>query len=134
MRRGARLAAVACLFGTVSAQVGSHRPLQPGEVTPGIQEYAVDGIDGYTTWEFFLDLDGEVMNAYTFAGSTSEGHGTSIPAGYQVAAPFGANVGGNRPAYWPYNADAQYDSWVTGIPALVCFGPAHRARRWSLSR
>ena len=127
----ARLGAVVCLFGTTAAQM-DHRPLQPGEVTPGITEYAIDGIDGYTTWEFFLDLDGEIMNAYTIAGNTNERHGCSIPGGFQVAAPFGANVGGNRPAYWPYNADAQYDSWVTGIPALVCFGPAHRARRWSL--
>ena len=36
-----------------------------------------------------------------------------IPAAFQVAAPFGAHVGGTNPAFWTYSPDTQYDSWMT---------------------
>ena len=105
----------------VWAQTSQYRTIAPGEVTSGCTQYATDGILGYTTWELYVVLSGECRNAYTFAGNAGEGHPTEIPGGYQVAAPFGANIAGNRPAYWAYSAEAQYDSWVTGKPPLSLY-------------
>lgn len=97
-----------------SAQFSELRSLQPGEVSSGFAEYDVDGIAGYTTWELYIELSGQCANAYAFAGNADEGHPTTIPGGYQADAPFDSNIGGIRPAYWPFNHEAQYDSWVTG--------------------
>ena len=36
-----------------------------------------------------------------------------MPAAFQVGAPFGANVGGANPAFFPFSADVQFDSWLT---------------------
>ena len=31
----------------------------------------------------------------------------------QVPAPFGTSIGGANPAFFEYNADAEFDSWLT---------------------
>jgi len=37
----------------------------------------------------------------------------SIPAAYQVATPFGVDVGGANPAFFASTPEAEYDSWLT---------------------
>ena len=36
-----------------------------------------------------------------------------VPAAFQVATPFGANIGGANPAFFAFSPDAQFDSWLT---------------------
>merc|ERR1712159_981067 len=37
----------------------------------------------------------------------------SFPAAFQVAAPFGTDLGGVAPAFFAVNAAAEFDSWLT---------------------
>ena len=36
-----------------------------------------------------------------------------IPPAFQVATPFGVDLGGTNPQFWQFNPDAQFDSWLT---------------------
>ena len=36
-----------------------------------------------------------------------------LPPAYQVASPFGADIGGTNPLWWGMMAETQYDSWLT---------------------
>ena len=74
-------------------------------MVPQIVEQAVDGVAGQTTYRLNLRLGPRAENVYTIYGSSSGGT-MSIPAGFQVAAPFGANTGGTSPLF----ADASPDS------------------------
>jgi hypothetical protein len=40
-------------------------------------------------------------------------HTLSLPAAYQSAPPFGADIGGVNPAFFSFAADCEYDSWLT---------------------
>ena len=43
---------------------------------------------------------------------TADSH-MSIPPAFQVATPFGANLGGANPAFFAFSPDAEFDSWLT---------------------
>ena len=73
--------------------------------------YATDGIAGYTTWRLNADIGAEVENLYAIFADVN--HSISLPAAYQVPAPFGADIGGINPQLWAFKAQAQYDSWLT---------------------
>eukprot|EP01045_Picozoa_sp_COSAG04_P032713 COSAG04_NODE_6504_length_1313_cov_0.626030_1_plen_285_part_10 len=79
---------------------------------PQIVEQAVDGVAGQTTYRLNLRLGPRAENVYTIYGSSSGGT-MSIPAGFQVAAPFGANTGGTSPLFADASPDSPYDSWLT---------------------
>lgn len=81
------------------------------EVSAATTIVATDGISGYTTYQASVALSGTLLNAYTIAGS--QANPMQIPPAYQVDAPFGTNTGGTNPAYWAYNAECQFDSWLT---------------------
>jgi hypothetical protein len=99
------LAQVAC------AQV--HRDPQSGELVKFVNTLSTTGVAGHTQYEVGMTINGNVRNIYTLASDVSQGHVSSIPAAYQVPAPFGANSGGVNPAYFPYEATCQFDSWLT---------------------
>ena len=40
-------------------------------------------------------------------------HTMRIPPAYQVAAPFGVDIGGVNPQFFPIRKEAQFDSWLT---------------------
>merc|ERR1711959_539472 len=68
------------------------------------------------TYRMSVDLTGTASNAYTIFGKSTGS--MTLPAAYQVAAPFGANTGGTNVAFWAVaNNDAmgyaQYDSWLS---------------------
>eukprot|EP01047_Picozoa_sp_COSAG01_P001620 COSAG01_NODE_37_length_34085_cov_64.376626_37_plen_1156_part_00 len=113
MRRSSQLLAlcIARLVVTPALAQSSHRPASASEVVPYVNTYATDGISGYTTYETGVHMSGMARNCYTQAGTTS--NPTSVPAARQVATPFGVNTAGTNPAYWPYNAECRYDSWLT---------------------
>ena len=86
--------------------------LQP--VTPRVEEYSVGaGLQGWSTLRMIGTCNPAAgcANIYTIAGTV--GTALQIPAGFQVAAPFGANIGGTNPAFWAILPDTQYDSWLT---------------------
>ena len=58
-----------------------------------------------------MTLTGSASNVYTIYGNADSP--MSLPAAYQVAAPFGANTGGTNPAFWPLAAGTEFDSWLT---------------------
>ena len=61
----------------------------------------------------------------------------SFPAAFQVAAPFGTDIGGVSPAFFPVIADAEFDSWLTiGItdgstPGAISASPGLGLGAWS---
>jgi hypothetical protein len=71
----------------------------------------------YTTMRVSVELTAQQANVYALAGTLDSGPLTA-PAAYQVAAPFGADIGGVSPAFFPIaNNDAlgysEFDSWLT---------------------
>ena len=66
---------------------------------------------GYITYRLTASLHGTAENLYSIEG-TADGP-MRIPAAYQVATPFGVDVGGVHPAFLPIRPDAAYDSWLT---------------------
>ena len=52
-----------------------------------------------------------LSNVYTMFGTVDTP--MRFPAAFQVATPFGTNIGGVNPAMFAVNADSQYDSWLT---------------------
>eukprot|EP01052_Picozoa_sp_SAG31_P017323 SAG31_NODE_1180_length_9525_cov_4.989497_8_plen_257_part_00 len=73
--------------------------------------FEVGGVAGHTTYHLKLVFGDIERNVYTIFGTA--GHIMRIPPAYQVAAPFGANVGGTNPAFWSIVAGCQFDSWLT---------------------
>ena len=68
-------------------------------------------MDGFDTYTLAVTLKDTAINVYTIYGTADSP--MSVPAGYQEATPFGANVGGTNPAFWAVMAGAEFDSWLT---------------------
>eukprot|EP01052_Picozoa_sp_SAG31_P007916 SAG31_NODE_388_length_16371_cov_5.228982_3_plen_552_part_00 len=68
-------------------------------------------VDGYTTYQLSLSLEGVAGSVYTIYGSPDSP--MIVPAAHQVAPPFGANTGGVSPALLSVSPEAQFDSWLT---------------------
>ena len=66
---------------------------------------------GMTTYQLHAVLTAAQRNVYAMAGTPDQR--LIMPAAFQVAAPFGTDVGGVSPAFFPVNADAEFDSWLT---------------------
>ena len=64
--------------------------------------------DGYATYRLNLVLGAEAANIYTIFGDSE--NVMTIPGAFQVAAPFGVNIGGTNPVFWSFNADAEFDT------------------------
>ena len=89
------------------------------EVEANIIEVAVDGngaaaTTGMTTYRAQVGLPASARNVYTIFGS--EAAPATIPAAFQVPPPFGTHIGGANPAFFPFSAAAEYDSWLTVGP------------------
>jgi hypothetical protein len=87
----------------------------PGS-TPGA--YATASVDtvsgspgGFVTYALTATLSAATSNVYSIFGHDSMP--LSIPAAYQVATPFGVDVGGANPAFFASTPEAEYDSWLT---------------------
>lgn len=73
---------------------------------------ATDGVSGYTTYQLSVTLMRTATNIYTVYGDREHGP-LVLPAAYQVAAPFGADLGGINPQMSAFQPGASYDSWLT---------------------
>ena len=91
--------------------------------------------DAGVTVQLVLNLDDHKANVYAMAGTAETT--MSFPPAYQVAAPFGADIGGVSPAFFAIVADAAYDSWLTvgvtdgSAPGAIAASPGLGLERWS---
>jgi hypothetical protein len=74
-------------------------------------------VPGYTTYTLTASLHADAANNIYAIEGTADGP-MSIPAAYQVAAPFGTDIGGVQPAFFPIANNAargyaEFDSWLT---------------------
>jgi hypothetical protein len=72
---------------------------------------STDGIAGYTTYRLEVTLGDQADNFYTIFGEP--GMDMIIPGAYQVATPFGTDIGGVSPSLTAVMPTATYDSWLT---------------------
>ena len=61
----------------------------------------------------FVNLHNNALNFYSIFGEKGLNRDMSVPAAFQVAAPFGHTVGGTNPLFWEIMPEAQWDSWLT---------------------
>ena len=84
-------AAAAGVVPTAQQVVPTVAPALPGAATPYLEEYAVDGLPGTTTYRLYMELSMQVYNLYTVYGSESAP--ASFPPAEQLDIPFGTNIG-----------------------------------------
>lgn len=81
-------------------------------LTSAIETVATDGFtEGHTTFRLSVTLPDSAENVYSIFGLDDDP--MMIPAAFQVAAPFGADVGGANTAFFAFMPAAEYDSWIT---------------------
>ena len=61
----------------------------------------------------FVNLHNNALNFYSIFGEKGLNRDMSVPAAFQVAAPFGHTVGGTNPLFWDIVPEARWDSWLT---------------------
>ncbi len=93
-------------------------------VHPVVVQVASDAANQYVTYQLGLSfMSSDVKNVYAVFGSPAVVEGDEagkaaeqmvIPAAFQVAAPFGVNIGGTNPSLWALTSDdLAHDSWLT---------------------
>ena len=103
----------------VCAGVASPPPAPPsgggggGATTDGCSVETLDTAleGGYTTIQLKCELPENAANVYVLAGTPTTP--MSFPAAYQVAAPFGSDIGAPNPAFIAFNPDVAFDSYLT---------------------
>jgi len=101
--------------GITFCQVGGADSIEveTSAVTNTLTEVSVDGVAGYTTYQLSLELHGDAASVYRIFGTADQP--MTMPPAFQVAHPFGADVGGTLAAYWVNqyaSFHSQYDSWL----------------------
>ena len=76
-----------------------------------VEVVAADGVSGYTTIQLKCELPDGAANVYAMSGVP--GAVMSLPPAFQVPAPFGSDVGPTNAAFFSFNPDAEFDSYVT---------------------
>ena len=93
-----------------------------------------------TTVRLTISLGPGWTNVYAMAGIT--GHQMVFPPAYQVALPFGADIGGANPAFFPIANNAalgfaEFDSWLTigvtdgSAPGAISGSPGLDLSAWT---
>lgn len=80
-------------------------------VRPKVTQLATSAVDGFNTYELALVSNNEdSWSCYAIFGNTATA--LSMPPAYQVAAPFGTNIGGVDKALIAAMPVAKFDSWL----------------------
>ena len=79
-------------------------------------------VDGYNTVQLMYSLSAAHANVYAMAGTPDQA--MTFPAAFQVAAPFGVDIGGVPPVFFAVIAEAEIDSWLTVGPVDGTAGAA----------
>jgi hypothetical protein len=77
---------------------------------PASSEVVATSAHGDTV-QLSYTLDADKTNVYAMAGTADQA--MTFPPAFQVAAPFGTDIGGVPPAFIAVSADAAFDSWLT---------------------
>jgi hypothetical protein len=103
---------------TIGPCTGGGRPPPPPPpppsgslVTPSTDVLAASVDTSHATYQLRVTLGGEARNIYTIFGDADGA--LALPAVYQVAPPFGVDVGGVNPGLFAIMPASQYDSWLT---------------------
>ena len=80
-------------------------------ITSVLVKKKVTSKDGYDTYRIYLNLSDTSQNVYTLVGRQNTP--LSLPPAFHVDPPFGVNIGGVNPAFFPTNPDSEFDSWIT---------------------
>ena len=109
------------------------------------------GVAGMTTVRLSITLDATQTNVYAMAGSAPSSRYPDtldapmvFPPAYQVATPFGADIGGANPAFFAIANNAalgfaEFDSWLTigvtdgSAPGAISASPGFDLARWTES-
>ena len=117
-------------------QGGDAQMRDVGPLTGAVVTYSTTGVQGMTTYRLMFALEPGMNNVYAMAGD-SDGHPLSFPPAFQVATPFGVDIGGVNPAFIQFNPQAEFDSWLTvGItdgshPGAISASPGFDFSGWS---
>ena len=98
--------------GARSQRVGAY-DLTSTAAAPVVELITADGVEGMTTHRLQLELGDDVHSVYTVFGGPPPSSTIVLPPAYQEDAPFGANIGGSNPAFWPIVPAAEHDSWLS---------------------
>jgi hypothetical protein len=79
-------------------------------VTPYVVEQSASVDEFHKTYRLYAKLVGHAKDVFSIIGSKF-GH-IWIPPAYNLGKPFGVNIGGVNPAYFPYAANGKFDSWL----------------------
>jgi hypothetical protein len=79
--------------------------------TTGITQVSASVDSAHVTVRLTVSLHKDASTLYSIVGSSSGA--LTLPPAYQVAPPFGRNVGGVSPALFPVRAEAEFDSYLT---------------------
>ena len=80
-------------------------------VTTVVDVMSTGGVPTYTTYRLGVRLPPGSQNLYSIGGSRESP--MNLPAAFQVATPFGTDIGGTNEAFWAINPQAEFDSWLT---------------------
>jgi len=105
-----------------------------------IELVSTDGVAGMTTVRATITLDATQSNVYALAGT--EEIPMVFPPAYQVATPFGADIGGANPAFFAIANNAalgyaEFDSWLTvgvtdgSAPGAIAASPGFDLGTWT---
>eukprot|EP01052_Picozoa_sp_SAG31_P025651 SAG31_NODE_2260_length_6065_cov_3.729802_2_plen_513_part_00 len=125
-------------YGTsLDAAAGCNDPTAvPSPGTESVIVVSTDGVAGMTTVRLAITLDATQSNVYAMAGVPD--YTMSFPPAFQAAAPFGSDIGGVPPAFFPVFPESEFDSWLTigvtdgsAVGALVASPGFDIAALWS---
>ena len=85
----------------------------------------------HTTYRLTVTPDATVANVYSIFGTPSGG-AMRLPAAYQCAEPFGANMGGTNPALWPSANSAETPGAKSKPKSNICSRPSVRTGAFHL--
>ena len=80
-------------------------------VTTEVTTITTTGMQNYNTYQISLVLATEALNVYSIYGD--QNRGLVFPPAYQVATPFGTDLGGVSPALVSVSPQAALDSWLS---------------------
>ena len=107
------LLAASALLTAVVAQSGLP-PVDNTDAIGVVETTATTGTGpakGMTTYKLALKLGSDAGNVYTIFGD--ENRPMSFPPAFQIPTPFGVNIAGVNPAFFPLGKGSQFDSWLT---------------------
>ena len=101
-----------CMTSCGTCIEGTETEVRTGPAAQVIDMLTVDTVRNITVYRLALQLDPALAsNVYSLYAEAEQQ--MTLPPAFQVDAPFGADIGGTNPLFWAFNADAEFDSWVT---------------------